>query len=99
MPAHMVGVRNGGGQSEVGFAVLQCLFGPADVFKRVNQVMVGGRIVCGQRQRGLVERNRVHIAGLAVSGPRSFVRKSAEDPESRVGGIGHQRVIDRFAVS
>src|SRR5439155_9858475 len=96
--AHVVGVGNGAGKSQVGFAVLERFIGPADVFERVSKVMVRGGIIRRDGERGLVKGDGVHVARLAPAGYGSFVGEAAQNPKSRVYRISHQGVIDGFAI-
>ena len=96
--AHVVGVGNRAGESQVGFAVLERFVGPADVFERVSKVMVRGGIIRRDGERGLVKGDGVHVARLAPAGHGSFVGKPAQNPKSRVCRISHQSVIDGFAI-
>src|ERR1700719_3083864 len=74
------------------------LFGAPDVFVRMSQIMMRSGIARRNRQGGLVKRNGVEIPGLTVSGTRSFVGKASDDPKARVERVGHQGVINGFAV-
>src|SRR5260221_11124889 len=63
MPAHVMGMRNGGGKAQGRSTVFERLFRLPDVFKRMSQIMMRGGFVRRNGKRGWVERDGIDIAG------------------------------------
>src|SRR5580700_8883159 len=90
---HVMSMRNRRGCSYINLGLLQSFLRGAVIFKRMREVVVRGKIVGSQPQRGLIEGNGVHSSTLSVRGGRPFIRKSAQDPQPSVIRISGNCVV------
>src|SRR5258708_5363099 len=92
MPTDVVRVWNGRSESYVFFTLLQRFLCRPVVFKCMCQIVMRGKVLRRKHKCCLVKGDGVHGAALPVRQRRTFLRKTAQDPQPWIVRTSRERI-------